>query len=165
VTSSRPAQRTWPGGLEPELACAVDVMFPPAPLTRCLAAFQREFPSTLLKFEVESSAVVACVRRAMRSRPSVVLGVSRSPQNIACETAAEAGSYIVVASQPARDFPPRRFRNRAGRAHSAYTYESCGCAPSHILRLQSSRSGGLAHLGAKLAVLRHGSDMVRSSCT
>jgi DNA-binding transcriptional LysR family regulator len=46
------------GGLEPELSVAVDVMFPPAPLTAAVAAFQQEFPSTLLNFEVESSAVV-----------------------------------------------------------------------------------------------------------
>src|SRR5271170_3950606 len=46
------------GGLEPELSVVVDVMFPPAPFTAAVAAFQRNFPSTLLNFEVESSAVV-----------------------------------------------------------------------------------------------------------
>src|SRR5271168_2421320 len=46
------------GGLEPELSVAVDVMFPPAPFTAAVAAFQHKFPSTLLRFDVESSAVV-----------------------------------------------------------------------------------------------------------
>src|ERR1700730_9389379 len=46
------------GGLEPELSVAVEVMFPLAPLTAAVAAFQGEFPATLLRFDVESSAVV-----------------------------------------------------------------------------------------------------------
>jgi DNA-binding transcriptional LysR family regulator len=46
------------GGLEPELSIAVEVMFPLEPLTAAVAAFQKEFPATLLRFDVESSAVV-----------------------------------------------------------------------------------------------------------
>jgi DNA-binding transcriptional LysR family regulator len=36
------------GGLEPELSVAVDVMFPVATFTGAVAAFQKEFPATLL---------------------------------------------------------------------------------------------------------------------
>ena len=46
------------GGLEPELSLAVDVMFPDATLTNSVAAFQKEFPATLLRFDMESSAVI-----------------------------------------------------------------------------------------------------------
>ena len=46
------------GGLEPELSVAVDVVFPLAPFTAAVAAFQKEFPATLLRFDVESSAVM-----------------------------------------------------------------------------------------------------------
>jgi DNA-binding transcriptional LysR family regulator len=46
------------GGLEPELSVAVDVMFPDATFTHAVAAFQTEFPATLLRFVVESSAVI-----------------------------------------------------------------------------------------------------------
>jgi Bacterial regulatory helix-turn-helix protein, lysR family len=46
------------GGLEPELSVAVDVMFPDATFTHAVAAFQKEFPATLLRFVVESSAVI-----------------------------------------------------------------------------------------------------------
>ena len=49
------------GRLEPELSVAVDVMFPDATFTGAVVAFQREFPSTLLRFDVESSAVVDSV--------------------------------------------------------------------------------------------------------
>src|SRR5712672_4302680 len=50
--------RSLAGGLEPELSVAVDVMFPLAPFTAAVAAFQKEFPATLLRFDIESSAVV-----------------------------------------------------------------------------------------------------------
>src|SRR6202011_3497163 len=46
------------GGLEPELSVAVDVMFPETTFTSVVTAFQIEFPATLLRFDVESSAVV-----------------------------------------------------------------------------------------------------------
>src|SRR6266436_8649067 len=46
------------GGREPELSVAVDVMFPDAMFAGAVAAFQKEFPATLMKFDVESSAVV-----------------------------------------------------------------------------------------------------------
>jgi len=46
------------GGLEPELSVAVDVMFPDATFTHAVAAFQKDFPATLLRFVVESSAVI-----------------------------------------------------------------------------------------------------------
>src|SRR6202051_1270750 len=46
------------GGLEPELSVVVDVVFPLAPFTATVAAFQRKFPATLLRFDIESSAVI-----------------------------------------------------------------------------------------------------------
>jgi DNA-binding transcriptional LysR family regulator len=72
------------GGLEPELSVAVDVMFPPAPLTAAVAAFQQEFPSTLLKFEVKSSAVVEPVFDG-RCVLGLVSSCSRLPPNVARE--------------------------------------------------------------------------------
>src|ERR1700688_6491 len=72
------------GGLEPELSVAVDVMFPSVPLTAAVAAFQRKFPSILLNFDVESSAVVERVLDG-----SCVVGVvgswSRMPPSITRE--------------------------------------------------------------------------------
>src|ERR1700730_9814111 len=50
--------KNFAGGLEPELSVAVDVMFPDATFTHAVAAFQKEFPATLLRFDVESSAVI-----------------------------------------------------------------------------------------------------------
>src|SRR5579863_6700249 len=71
------------GGLEPELSVAVDVMFPLQPVTDAVAAFQQEFPSTLLNFEVESSAVLEPV---LDGRCAVGLGSeSRVPPNMTRE--------------------------------------------------------------------------------
>ena len=47
--------------LKPELSVAVDVMLPPAPFAAAVAAFQQNFPSTLLRPDFESSAVVDLV--------------------------------------------------------------------------------------------------------
>src|SRR6266436_1543362 len=46
------------GGLEPALSVAVDVVFPLTPFTAAVAALQKEFPATLLRFDVESSAAI-----------------------------------------------------------------------------------------------------------
>src|SRR5580698_5907891 len=45
--------KTLAGGLEPELSVAVDVMFPPATFTASVAALQNQFPSTMLRVDVE----------------------------------------------------------------------------------------------------------------
>src|ERR1700686_3799314 len=50
--------KRFAGGLEPELSVAVDVVFPLAPFTATLAAFRMEFPATLLRFDIESSALI-----------------------------------------------------------------------------------------------------------
>src|SRR6202046_2035170 len=50
--------KSFAGGLEPELSAAIDVMFPVATFTAAVAAFQKEFPATLLRFDIESSAVI-----------------------------------------------------------------------------------------------------------
>src|ERR1700722_12771843 len=45
------------GGLEPELSVVVDVIFPNTAFTNAVAAFQKVFPATLLRFDMESSGV------------------------------------------------------------------------------------------------------------
>jgi DNA-binding transcriptional LysR family regulator len=50
--------RTLAEGLEPELAVAVDVMFPIATLTAAVQAFQQRFPTTPLRLYVEALGAV-----------------------------------------------------------------------------------------------------------
>jgi hypothetical protein len=73
---------------------AVDVMFPDATFTHAVAAFQTEFPATLLRFDVESSAVIEPVldgrcATARRDRPAVGSSTDsskhrRRPSNVNC---------------------------------------------------------------------------------
>src|SRR3984893_13537392 len=64
--------KSFAGGLEPELSVAVDVMFPDATFAAAVAAFQKEFPATLLRVDVESSAVIK--PQVDRPCPGGVLG-------------------------------------------------------------------------------------------
>jgi DNA-binding transcriptional LysR family regulator len=50
--------RDLAGGLEPELAVAIDVMFPIEVLTHAIGTFEREFPHTALRLEVEAMGAV-----------------------------------------------------------------------------------------------------------
>ena len=144
------------GGLEPELSVAVDVMFPPAPFTAAVAAFQKKFPSTLLNFDVESSAVVEPVLDG-RCALGVVGSWSRAPPQLTRERLLTVRrSHCRLSAAPARD-PPRADSNgRARRTHPARTHRSCGCLASQGSGLLSARVWRLSHLGAKLAFLRAG---------
>src|ERR1700730_5220084 len=90
--------KSFAGGLEPKLSVAVDVMFPPAPFTAAVAAFQRKFPSTLLNFDVESSAVVEPVRDG-RCVVGVVGSWSRVPPNFTRKPLLKVNVPMVVSPQ------------------------------------------------------------------
>src|SRR5580700_11434044 len=86
------------GGLEPELSVAVDVMFPLAPFTAAVAAFQRKFPAILLNFEVESSAVIEPVLDG-RCRVGVVGSWSRVPPTLTRRPLLAVSLPMVVSPQ------------------------------------------------------------------
>src|ERR1700682_2360998 len=86
------------GGLEPELSVAVDVMFPDATFTGAVVAFQKEFPATLLKFDVESSAVVDPVLNR-RCAVGVVGSWSLAPPQLTHERLLTVRLPIVVSPQ------------------------------------------------------------------
>jgi DNA-binding transcriptional LysR family regulator len=144
------------GGLEPELSVAVDVMFPPAPLTAAVAAFQREFPSTLLNFEVESSAVVERVLDG-----SCVVGVvgswSRMPPSITREPLLTVSVPTVVSSQHplAAHRAPIPATVLAEHIQLVHT-DPADVSPSRGFAVRSVRFWRLSHLGSKLAFLRAG---------
>jgi DNA-binding transcriptional LysR family regulator len=144
------------GGLEPELSVAVDVMFPPAPLTDAVAAFQQEFPSTLLKFEVESSAVVEPVLDG-RCVVGLVGSWSRVPPNITREP-------LLTVSVPTIVSPQHPLANYHAPIPAAVLAEyiqlihmdPADVSPSRESAVRSTRFWRLSHLGAKLAFLRAG---------
>jgi len=144
------------GGLEPELSVAVDVMFPPAPLTAAVAAFQREFPSTLLNFEVESSAVVEPVFEG-RCVLGLVSSWSRLPPNIACEPLLTVSAPTIVSPRHPLATYHAPIPATVLAAHIQLIHmDPADVSASRVSAIQSARFWRLSHLGAKLAFLRAG---------
>jgi DNA-binding transcriptional LysR family regulator len=144
------------GGLEPELSVAVDVMFPDATFTRAVAAFQKEFPATLLRFDVESSAVVEPVLEG-RCAVGVVGSWSVDPPQITHEPLLSVRVCMVVSSQ----HPLAARRGPIPTAVLAKHVQLVHIDPADLSQalgssVRSARVWRLSHLGAKLAFLRAG---------
>jgi DNA-binding transcriptional LysR family regulator len=144
------------GGLEPELSVAVDVMFPPAPLTDAVAAFQQQFPSTLLNFEVESSAVVEPVLDG-RCVVGLVGSWSRVPPNITREPLLTVSVPTVVSPQhPLASYHAPIPASVLAQHIQLIHMDPADISPSRGSAVRSARFWRLSHLGAKLAFLRAG---------
>jgi DNA-binding transcriptional LysR family regulator len=143
------------GGLEPELSVAVDVMFPDATFTRAVAAFQKEFPATLLRFDVESSAIVEPVLEG-RCAVGVVGSWSVESPQLTREQLLSVGVCMVVSSQ----HPLATRRGPIPTAVLAKHVQLVHIDPADVSRslgyVRSARVWRLSHLGAKLAFLRAG---------
>jgi len=145
------------GGLEPELRVAVDVTFPLAPFTAAVTDFQKEFPATLLRFDVESSAVIEPV---LDGRCAVGICGMRSwspaPPQLTHQRLLTVRMPLVVS-------PQHPLASHPGPIPTGVLAEHIQLV--HIDLSDLSRAGGstlsprvwrLSHLGAKLAFLRAG---------
>jgi DNA-binding transcriptional LysR family regulator len=144
------------GGLEPELSVAVDVMFPDATFTAAVAAFQMEFPKTLLRFDIESSAVVEPVLDG-RCAIGVVGSWALAPPQLTHEPLLTVRALTVVSAQ----HPLASYRGQIPLAalaeHIQITHiDLSDISRGYELRLKIPRVWRLSHLGAKLAFLRAG---------
>jgi len=144
------------GGLEPELSVAVDVMFPDAAFTGAVAAFQKEFPATLLRFDIESSAVIEPVLDG-RCAIGIVGSWALVPPQLAHEPLLTISVHTVVAAQ----HPLATERGQIPLTSLAEHIQLTHIDPSDISggyepHLKIPRRWRLSHLGAKLAFLRAG---------
>lgn len=144
------------GGLEPELSVAVDVMFPDVAFADAVVAFQENFPATLLKFDIESSAVIEPVLDG-RCAIGVVGSWALEPPQLSRETLLMIKAPTVVSAQ----HPLAKHRGPVSRAILADYIRISHTDPSDISQsfephMQPPRTWRLAHLGAKLAFLRAG---------
>src|SRR5579863_9328716 len=145
------------GGLEPELSVAVDVMFPLAPFTSAVAAFQKEFPATLLKFDIESSAVVepvldgGCAIGVWGIGPWSVVPPQLAQQRLLTVRTSMVASPQHPLARYGATVPATVFADHIQLVHSDLANLSRGA--SGVL---SQRVWRLSHLGAKLAFLRAG---------
>jgi DNA-binding transcriptional LysR family regulator len=143
-------------GLEPELGVAVDVMFPNASFTAAVAAFQKEFPATLLRFDIESSAVIGPVLDG-RCAIGVVGSWALAPPQLTHEALLSIRLPMVVSPQ----HPLATHRGQIPMAALAEHIQLMHVDPSDIsadsgFHLKIPRVWRLSHLGAKLAFLRAG---------
>jgi DNA-binding transcriptional LysR family regulator len=144
------------GGLEPELSVAVDVMFPPAPFTASVAAFQKTYPSTLLNFEVESSAVVEPVLDG-RCGVGVVGSWSRVPPTLTRRPLLAVSLPMVVSPQHPLATHRAPIPTTALAEHIQLVHiDPADILPNHGPGIRSARFWRLSHLGSKLAFLRAG---------
>jgi DNA-binding transcriptional LysR family regulator len=144
------------GGLEPELSVAVDVMFPDATFTGAVAAFQKAFPATLLRFDIESSAVIEPVLDG-RCAVGVVGSWAQAPPQLTHE-------QLLMIRVPTVVAPHHPLAAHGGQIPITVLAEHIQLShidPSDLSqgfggRLRSPRIWRLSHLGAKLAFLRAG---------
>jgi DNA-binding transcriptional LysR family regulator len=145
------------GGLEPELSVAVDVMFPDATFTHAVAAFQTEFPATLLKFDIESSAVIEPVLEG-RCAIGVVGSWALVPPQLTFETLLTV--RLSMLASPTHPLASHRGRIplRVMAEHIHISHIDI-CDMTRVLgaeREKYPKVWRLSHLGAKLAFLRAG---------
>jgi DNA-binding transcriptional LysR family regulator len=144
------------GGLEPELSMAIDVMFPDAIFTAAVAAFQREFPATLLRFDIESSAVIEPVLEG-RCAIGVVGSWAITPPQLTHEALLTIRVPQVVGPQ----HPLATHRGRIPKTVLAEHIQLSHIDPGDLalafgIRAKYPKIWRLSHLGAKLAFLRAG---------
>jgi DNA-binding transcriptional LysR family regulator len=146
------------GGLEPELRVAVDVTFPLAPFTAAVAGFQKEFPATLLRFDVESSAVIEPVLDGRCAVGICGMGPwSLAPPHLTHQRLLTIRMPLVVSPQ----HPLASHRGPIPAGVLAEQIQLVHIDPSDLSRagglaLLSPRVWHLSHLGTKLAFLRAG---------
>jgi len=144
------------GGLEPELSVAVDVIFPLAPFTAAVGAFQKEFPATLLRFDVESSAVIEPVLDG-RCVVGVVASLRVAPPQLTGERLLAISTPMVVSPRHPLAVHGAPIPTAVLAEHTQLVHAD----PSDLSRpggfgLLSPKVWRLSHLGAKHEFLRAG---------
>jgi DNA-binding transcriptional LysR family regulator len=144
-------------GLEPELGVVADVMFPIAPITYAVAAFQEKFPATALKLYMEGRC--AAVRQVLEghSPVGIVASLSPAPPLLTTERLLTVRMAVVVSPQhplatQEGPIPTSLFAEHLQLVHT----DRSDARHDRELGLLSPRTWLLAHLGAKLAFLRAG---------
>jgi DNA-binding transcriptional LysR family regulator len=144
------------GGLEPELSVAVDIMFPDATFAAAVAAFQKEYPATLLRFDVASSAVVDPVLSG-RCAVGIVGSWSFAPPQLTCETLLTVRLPTVVSPRHPLTTYRRPIPLAVLNEYVHLTHiDPADISPALISVPRYARVWRLSHLGAKLAFLRAG---------
>jgi DNA-binding transcriptional LysR family regulator len=149
--------RTLAEGLEPELAVAVDVMFPIDTLTAAVQAFQQTFPSTPLRLYVEALGAVVQPLLDGRCRVAIIGSLPEIPAGCASEFLLSVQALAVVAPGHAL----ASFKGPIPKADAAQHVQLVLTDRSTLTAgrnfgVMSAQTWRLADLGAKHAFLRAG---------
>lgn len=149
--------RTLAEGLEPELAVAVDVMFPIETLTAAVQAFQQAFPSTPLRLYVEALGAVVQPLIDGNCRVAIIGSLPEIPAGCASEFLLSVAAVAVVAPGHALAKVKRPIsQNAAGEHVQLVLTDRSTLTAGRNFGVMSSTTWRLADLGAKHAFLRAG---------
>ncbi|NHZ40517.1 LysR family transcriptional regulator [Massilia aquatica] len=149
--------RSLAEGLEPELAVAVDVMYPIAHLTRAVQAFHQAFPSTPLRLYVEALGAVLQPLLDGHCRVAVIGSLPEIPAGCASEFLLSVSAVTVVApTHPLAALKGMVPRAAAAEQIQLVLTDRSALTAGRNFGVASTRVWRLADLGAKHAFLRAG---------
>ncbi|AWV02891.1 LysR family transcriptional regulator [Burkholderia sp. JP2-270] len=149
--------RTLAEGLEPELAVAVDVMFPIEDLTAAVHAFHQEFPGTPLRLYVEALGAVLQPLLAGDCRVAIIGSLPEIPAGCASEFLLSVGAVAVVApSHPLAAIEGPILRSVAAEHVQLVLADRSSLTAGRNFGVVSAKTWRLGDMGAKHAFLRAG---------
>lgn len=144
-------------GLEPELAVAVDVMFPIATLTAAVQAFQQQFPATPLRLYVEALGAVVQPLLDRRCRVAIIGSLPEIPADCASEFLLSVAAVAVVApSHPLAAHRGPIAQEQTGQHVQLVLTDRSTLTVGRNFGVVSAQTWRLADLGAKHAFLKAG---------
>lgn len=149
--------RTLSEGLEPELAVAVDVMFPIEELTSAVQAFHQAFPATPLRLYVEALGAVLQPLLSGDCRVAIIGSLPEIPAGCASEFLVSVAAAAVVAPTHAlAAMPAPVLRSVAGEYVQLVLSDRSSLTAGRNFGVMSAKTWRLADMGAKHAFLRAG---------
>jgi len=149
--------RTLAEGLEPELAVAVDVMFPIEALTAAVQAFHQEFPGTPLRLYVDALGAVLQPLLAGDCRVAVIGSLPEIPAGCASEFLLSVGAAAVVSpAHPLAAMAGPIRRSVAAEHVQLVLADRSSLTAGRNFGVVSAKTWRLGDMGAKHAFLRAG---------
>jgi DNA-binding transcriptional LysR family regulator len=149
--------RTLAEGLEPELAVAVDVMFPIDRLTRAVQAFHQAFPTIPLRLYVEALGAVLQPLLQGECRIAIIGSLPDIPPECQAQSLLTVPAVAVVAPRhPLAALPGPITREQASQHIQLVLTDRSALTRGRDFGVLSPRQWRLADLGAKHAFLKAG---------
>jgi DNA-binding transcriptional LysR family regulator len=149
--------RTLAEGLEPELAVAIDVMFPISNLTAAVQAFHRAYPTTPLRLYVEALGAVVQPLLDGNCKIAVIGSLPDVPAGAASEYLLSVPAVVVAApTYPLAQVEGLVLRSLASQYVQLVLTDRSTLTSGRNFGVMSAQIWRLGDMGAKLAFLRAG---------